>query len=86
MRLRDYPKKRAVKFNSKFQSNKFRETRNKLNSSLHIVKKNYYCNEINDSTQSNDIKRSWSLINSLLGKQTKSHTSIKVARYSNAHK
>ena len=39
MRLRDYHKKQAVKFNSQFHWDKFRETRNELNSSLHIVKK-----------------------------------------------
>ena len=77
MRLRDYHKKRAVKFNSQFHWDKFRETRNKLNSSLRTTKRNYFCNEINDSVQSNDIKRSWSLINTLLGKQNKNHTSIK---------
>ena len=77
MRLRDYHKKRAVKFNSQFHWDKFRETRNKLNSCLRTTKRNYFCNEINDSVQSNDIKRSWSLINTLLGKQNKNHTSIK---------
>ena len=77
MRLRDYHKKRAVKFNSQFHWDKFKETRNKLNSCLRTTKRNYFCNEINDSVQSNDIKRSWSLINTLLGKQNKNYTSIK---------
>jgi hypothetical protein len=77
MRLRDYLKKKAVKFNSQFHWEKYRETRNKLNLSLRTTKRNYFCNKINDSVQSNDIGRSWSLINGFLGRQKKTHTNIR---------
>ncbi len=77
MRLRDYHKKKAVKFNSQFHWEKYRETRNKLNLSLRATKRNYFCNKINDSVQSNDIGRSWSLINGFLGRQKKTHTNIR---------
>jgi hypothetical protein len=52
---------------------KFRETRNKVYYSLRTTEQNYFCNEINDSAKSKDIRRSWSLINSLLGKQNRTH-------------
>ena len=77
MRLRDYHKKKAVKFNSQFHWEKYRETRNKLNLSLRTTKRNYFCNKINDSVQSNDIGRSWSLKNGFLGRQKKTHTNIR---------
>jgi hypothetical protein len=77
MRLRDYHKKKAVKFNSQFHWEKYRETRNKLNLSLRATKRNYFCNKINDSVQSNDIGRSWSLKNGFLGRQKKTHTNIR---------
>jgi hypothetical protein len=45
---------------------------------MRTTKRNYFCNKINDSVQSNDnsIRQSWSLINNILGRKKKTHTSV----------
>ena len=71
MRLRDFHKKRAVKYNSQIDWSKFKETRNKVHLELRLAKKDYFYDKIKLSAQSNDVGKSWSLINSLIGKTSK---------------
>ena len=73
MRLRDFHKKRAVKYNSQNDWSKYRETRNKVHLELRLAKKDYFYDKIKLSAQSNDVGKSWSLINSLIGKTSKNN-------------
>ena len=73
MRLRDYYKKQAVKHSSQTQWEMYRKTRNNINSKIRLAKKKYFCDKINECAQTNNSRKSWSLINDLLGKKTKSN-------------
>ena len=71
MRSRDFHKKRAVKHNSEIHWSKYREIRNKLHQEMRLAKKSYFCDKIKICAQTRDLGKSWSLINNLLGKNTK---------------
>ena len=73
MQLRDYYKKQAVKHSSQTQWELFRKTRNNVNSEIRLAKKKYFCDKINECAQINNPRKSWSLINDLLGKKRKSN-------------
>ena len=73
MRLRDYYKKQAVKHSSQTQWEMDRKTRNNVNSEIRLAKKKCFCDKINECAQINDPRKSWSLINDLLGKKRKSN-------------
>ena len=73
MRLRDFYKKQAVKHSSQTHWNMYRKTRNDLNFEMRLAKKKYFCDKINACAETNNPKKSWSLINDLLGKRRKSN-------------
>ena len=73
MRLRDFYKKQAVKHSSQTHWNMYRKTRNDLNLEMRLAKKKYFCDKINACAETNNPKKSWSLINDLLGKRRKSN-------------
>ena len=68
MQARDWHKKRAIKHNSSVYWAQYKKLRNKVNTELPSQKSNYFIGKIKDRSQSNDVKGSWSLINSLLGR------------------
>ena len=51
----------------------YRKTRNNVNSEIRLAKKKCFCDKINECAQINDPRKSWSLINDLLGKKRKSN-------------
>ena len=71
MQVRDWHKKHAIKHNSSAHWELYKKLRNKVNSELRSQKSNYFIGKIKERSQSNDIKGSWSLINSLLGRNKK---------------
>ena len=80
MRVRDSYKKMAVKNNSQIYWEKFKETRNKVNSELTKAKTAFFCNKFENCAQSKDMKHSWKLINILLGKNKKSNNISQLKR------
>ena len=64
MRNRDYHKKYAIKHASRSNWEKFQLLRN--------AKSKYFSDKITDCSVMNDPKKTWKLINSLLGKNSKS--------------
>ncbi len=68
MWLRDYHKKQAVKHSSQTHCEMYRKTRNNVNSEMRLAKKKYFCGRINECAKINNPRKSWSLINDLLGK------------------
>ena len=68
MQLRDWHKKRSTKHNSSAHWALYKKLRNKVNTELRSQKSNYFIGKIKERSQSNDVKGSWSLINSLLGR------------------
>ena len=75
MQVRDWHKKRAIKHNSSAHWALYKKLRNKVNTELCSQKSNYFIGKIKERSQSNDVKGSWSLINSLLGRN-KNKTNI----------
>jgi len=71
MKTRDYHKKKAVKTRSNVHWTNFRRLRNKVNIELRKSKSNYFREKINDCTKTTDPKKSWSIINTLLGKSNR---------------
>ena len=71
MQVRDWHKKHAIKHNSSAYWELYKKLRHKVNSELRGQKSNYFMGKIKEHSQSNDIKGSWSLINSLLGRNKK---------------
>ena len=71
MQVRDWHKKHAIKHNSCAHWELYKKLRSKFNSELRSQKSNYFIGKIKERSQSNDIKGSWSLINSLLGRNKK---------------
>ena len=70
--MRDWYKKHAIKHNSSAHWNYiYKKLRGKVNTELRSQKFNYFIGKIKKRSQSNDVKGSWSLINSLLGKNKK---------------
>lgn len=76
MRKRDFHKKQAVKHNSQTQWELYKTERNKVNIEMRKTKSKYFCEKIEDCTHSKDVKKSWSLINTILGRKRKS-TNVK---------
>ena len=72
MRNRDYHKKYAIKHASRSYREKFQLLRNKVNIEIRNAKSKYFHDKITDCSVMNDPKMTWTLINSLLGKNTKS--------------
>ena len=73
MRNRDYHKKQAIKHASQFHWEKFQTLRNKVNMEMRHTKSNFFHDKINDCSKSIDPKKTWTVINSLLGKNNKSN-------------
>ena len=71
IRNRDYHKKKAIKHNSKYLWQMYKKSRNKVNINIRKTKSEYFVNKIRDCANVKDPKKSWSLINSLLGKNSK---------------
>ena len=71
MQVRDWHKKHAIKHNSSAHWELYKKLRNKVNTELRSQKSNYFIGKIKERPQSNDVKGSWSLINSLLGRNKK---------------
>ena len=60
------------KSNSEIHWIRFKTYRNQVNSEIKNIKANYFKTKISECQQQNNIKKSWSLINNLLGKNSKS--------------
>ena len=74
MRNRDYHKKRAIKYASQVHWESFRKLRNEVNIQMRNAKSKFFHDKINDCSKSNDPKKAWTLINTLLGKNNKPNT------------
>ena len=73
MRNRDYHKKYAIKHDSQLHWQKFQLLRNKVNIEIRNAKSKYFHDKITDCSVMNDPRKTWKLINSLLGKNAKSN-------------
>ena len=71
MRSRDFHKKRAKKYNSQIHWDKFKLERNKVNSEMKKAKTVYYQTKFSQLSVVKDMKKTWSLVNTLLGKGRK---------------
>ena len=60
------------KSNSEIHWIRFKTYRNQMNSEIKNLKANYFKTKISECQQKSNIKKSWSLINNLLGKNSKS--------------
>ena len=72
IRSRDYHKKRAKQYNSQVHWDNYKSERNKVNSEMKRAKTVYYQTRIKELSLAKDMKKTWSLINTLLGKGGKS--------------
>jgi hypothetical protein len=72
MRQRDFHKMMFKKINSEMHWEKFKTIRNKINAEIKNLKANYFNTKISECLQHKNVKKSWSLINNLLGKNSKS--------------
>ena len=70
MRNRDYHKKYAIKHSSQPHWESFQFLRNKVNVEMRNAKSKYFHDKITDCSVMNDPKKTWKLINSLLGRIT----------------
>ena len=66
MQVRDWHK--TIKHNSSAHWALYKKLRNKVSTELRSQKSNYFIGKIKERSKSNDVKGSWSLINSLLGR------------------
>ena len=73
MRRRDYHKKKAIKLKSDSHWHNYKRLRNKVNKLIRETKSTFYINKISECAGTKDLKKCWSTINSLLGKQNKSN-------------
>ena len=71
MRNRDYHKKRAIKYASQTHWESFRKLRNEVNIQIRNAKFKFFHDKINDCFKSNNPKKAWTFINTLLGKNNK---------------
>jgi hypothetical protein len=71
MRRRDYHKKKAIKLKSDSHWHNYKRLRNKVNKLIRETKSTF--NKISECADTKDLKKCWSTINSLLGKQNKSN-------------
>ena len=72
MRDRDFHKKKAIKFNSRYHWSKYQNLRNRVNIKMKLAKSHFYQCEFQNCCRSSDLKKTWALINSLSGKKNKS--------------
>lgn len=72
MRERDFHKMMFKKFNSETHWEKYRSIRNKISAEIKNLKADYFTTKISECLQHRNVKKSWSLINNLLGKNAKS--------------
>lgn len=72
MKNRDFHKKQSIKHASQTHWVKFQAARNKVNIEMRNAKSKFFCDRIEDCVNNVDPKKSWSLINTLLGKNIKS--------------
>ena len=79
IRARDYHKKKAIKCNSSIHWSKYKALRNKVNIELRRSKANFFKSELEDCAKSKNIKKSWSLINSLTGRNKKSSSITEIS-------
>ena len=68
MRQRDFHKMMFKQINSEMYWEKFKTIRNKINAEIKNLKANYFNTKISECLQHKNVKKSWSLINNLLGK------------------
>jgi hypothetical protein len=73
MRRRDYHKKKAIKLKSDLHWHNYKRLRSKVNKLIRETKSTFYINKISECADTKDLKKCWSTINSLLGKQNKSN-------------
>ena len=71
MRNRDHHKKRAIKYASQTHWKNFKKLRNEVNIQMRNAKSKFFHDKINDCSRSNNPKKAWTLINTLLGKNNK---------------
>ena len=64
-------KKRAIKYASQTHWESFKKLRNEVNIQMRSAKSKFFHDKINDCSRSNDPKKAWKLINTLLGKNNK---------------
>lgn len=72
MRNRGFHKKKAIRYASQYHWETYQAIRNKVNIEMRKTKSKFYCKKIEDCAKTVDLKKSWSLINSLLGKNSRS--------------
>ena len=68
---RDYHKKRAVKYGSDRHWELYKSYRNSVNIEMRKAKSAYFRGKIDECSTEKDSKKTWKLINSLLGRQNK---------------
>ena len=71
MRNRDYHKKGAIKYASQTHWESFKKLRNEVNIQMRNAESKFFHDKINDCSRSNDPKKAWTPINTLLGKNNK---------------
>ena len=76
MRKRDFHEKQALRYDSQPQWLLYKSERNKVNIEIRKAKSKYFCEKIEDSISSKNVKKSWSLINTISGRKRKS-TNVK---------
>lgn len=79
IRARDYHKKKAIKCNSTIHWSKYQALRNRVNIQLRKSKANFFHREFEDCARVKNIKKSWSLINSLTGNNNKSSSVTEIS-------
>ena len=72
MRNRDFHKKRSIRWKSSYHWQIYQNLRNKANREMKLSKSQFYHSEIQHCTRSGNLKKTWSLINYLTGKNKKS--------------
>ena len=84
MRNRDYHKKKAIRYNSSIHWDKYKSIRNRVNNQMRKSKTDFYHKEIGNCAKLKDLKKTWSLINSLTGKNNKSTSITEILVNSNS--
>ena len=83
MRERDFNKAMFKKFNLKIHWDKFKTIRNKINAEIKRLEANYYNTKISECLEHKNIKKSWALVNNLLGRNSKSTIINEIRRDNN---
>ena len=63
--------KPAIKHNSQNHLENYKYLCNKVNLEMRKAKTSFFCSKIEDCVQSKDTRKSWKVINNLLGKKSK---------------